>query len=41
MPIIVFNMGTPGNLKRVLQGERVGTTVHWDETQAAVERVPA
>jgi hypothetical protein len=25
----------------VLQGERVGTTVHWDETQAAVERVPA
>jgi uridylate kinase len=41
MPIIVFNMGTTGNLKRVLQGERVGTTVHWDETQAAVERVPA
>lgn len=41
LPIIVFNMGTPGNLRRVLQGKQVGTTVHWDETQAAVERVPA
>jgi uridylate kinase len=40
MPIIVFNMGTPGNLRRVLQGDRVGTMVHWDETQAAIERVP-
>lgn len=41
MPIIVFNMGTPGNLSRVLRGEQVGTTVHWDETKAATERVPA
>lgn len=41
MPIIVFNMGVSGNLRRVLQGERVGTTVHWDETRATAERVPA
>jgi len=41
MPIIVFNMGTPGNLRRVLLGQQVGTKVHWDETQAAAERVPA
>ncbi len=27
MPIIVFNMNVPGNLKRVLLGERVGSTV--------------
>ena len=41
MPIIVFNMGEAGNLRRVLQGERVGTMVHWDENQAVAERVPA
>lgn len=27
MPIIVFNMNVPGNLKRVVTGERVGSTV--------------
>jgi uridylate kinase len=40
MPVIVFNMGEPGNLRRVLRGENVGTTVHWDETRAAAERAP-
>lgn len=28
MPIIVFNMNKKGNLKRILNGEKVGTTVH-------------
>ena len=28
MPIIVFNMNVPGNLKRVASGEQVGTLVH-------------
>jgi uridylate kinase len=27
MPIIVFNMNVPGNLKRVVLGERVGSVV--------------
>ena len=27
MPIVVFNMGVPGNLRRVVLGERVGSTV--------------
>jgi uridylate kinase len=27
MPIVVFNMNVPGNLKRVVIGERVGSTV--------------
>ncbi|MEQ9105178.1 MAG: UMP kinase [Rhodothermales bacterium] len=31
VPIIVFNMNTQGNLKRVVQGENVGTTVYWSE----------
>jgi len=30
MPIIVFNMETPGNLKRVVLGEKVGSLVHAD-----------
>jgi uridylate kinase len=41
MPIIVFNMGTPGNLSRLLRGETVGTRVHWDESKQDAERVPA
>ena len=41
MPIIVFNMGAEGNLSRVLEGETVGTRVHWDEAETAAERVPA
>jgi len=28
MPIIVFNMFTPGNLEKVVRGEKVGTLVH-------------
>ena len=28
LPIVVFDMDTPGNLKRVLQGEEIGTLVH-------------
>jgi len=27
MPIVVFNMNVPGNLKRVVMGERVGSTI--------------
>jgi uridylate kinase len=27
MPIVVFDMNVPGNLKRVVVGERVGSTV--------------
>lgn len=27
LPIIVFNLTTPGNIKRVVTGERIGTTV--------------
>src|SRR5580700_1913042 len=27
MPIVIFNMNVPGNLKRVVVGERVGSTV--------------
>jgi uridylate kinase len=27
MPIVVFNMNVPGNLKRVVLGERIGSTV--------------
>jgi uridylate kinase len=41
MPIIVFNMGKEGNLSRLLQGETVGTRVHWDEAETTAERVPA
>lgn len=28
MPIIVFDMDTPGNLKKVLTGKKIGTLVH-------------
>ena len=41
MPIIVFNMATSGNLRRLLEGETVGTRVHWDETETSTEQVPA
>jgi len=41
MPIIVFNIGTTGNLSRLLRGETVGTRVHWDEAETTAERVPA
>ena len=36
LPIIVFNMNEPGNLKRIVQGEHVGTLVHWTAEPAAV-----
>jgi len=28
MPVIVFNMDIPGNLKKVISGEKIGTLVH-------------
>ncbi|MDR1918047.1 MAG: UMP kinase [Tannerellaceae bacterium] len=28
LPIVVFDMDTPGNLKKVIAGERIGTRVH-------------
>ncbi|GMQ82201.1 MAG: UMP kinase [Rhodothermia bacterium] len=31
MDIIVFDMNNIGSLKRVVQGEQVGTYIHWDE----------
>ncbi|MCL2760660.1 MAG: uridine monophosphate kinase, partial [Desulfuromonadales bacterium] len=27
LPIVVFNVGVPGNLKRVIMGEKIGTIV--------------
>ena len=36
LPIIVFDITEPGNLKRIVHGDRVGTLVHWDEESAAV-----
>ena len=27
LPIVVFDMNTPGNLQRLLSGEQIGTTV--------------
>ena len=30
LPILVFNMNRPGTFARVLRGDAVGTTVHWD-----------
>ena len=30
LPIVVFNLRTPGNLRRVIMGEAVGTTVTAD-----------
>lgn len=30
LPIVVFNMNEPGNLKRIIAGENVGSYVHWD-----------
>ena len=28
MPIYVFDMDTPGNLKKVIDGEDIGTLIH-------------
>lgn len=29
LPIVVFDMNTPGNLKRIIEGQSVGTVVSW------------
>jgi uridylate kinase len=34
LPILVFNMNRKGTFARVLRGEPVGTTVHWDADAA-------
>ncbi len=34
LPILVFNMNRPGAFARVLRGEPLGTTVHWDADAA-------
>ncbi len=31
MPLVVFNLNTPGNLKRIVLGENIGTTVTGDK----------
>lgn len=36
MPIVVFDMNTPGNLLRLVQGEPVGTLVHWNDAPPAL-----
>jgi uridylate kinase len=41
MPIIVFNMAEASNLSRLLEGETVGTRVHWEDTDESTKRVPA
>lgn len=33
IPIVVFSMNQKGNLLRVLQGEPIGTTVHWNDLE--------
>ena len=41
IPIVVFDMNAPGNLLRVVQGETIGTTVHWrDEAPTVAETTP-
>jgi uridylate kinase len=32
LPLIVFNLTEPGNLRRVVQGEKIGTMVTQDAT---------
>lgn len=34
LPILVFNMNKPGHLKRAIEGDDVGTLVHWEEPAA-------
>jgi hypothetical protein len=36
LPIIVFDMTIPGNIKRVVLGERVGSLVRHDDDARAV-----
>lgn len=35
LPIIVFNMNEPGNLRRIVDGNAVGTLVHWNDGEPA------
>ncbi len=35
LPILVFNMNRAGAFVRVLRGEPIGTTVHWDDSAPA------
>jgi uridylate kinase len=39
IPIIVFDMKAPGNIRRVVMGEPIGTLVGSDSTRVALERV--
>ena len=41
LPILVFNMNTPGTFARVLRGEPLGTTVHWDADAARTVLAPS
>ncbi len=36
LPIVVFNMNESGNLRRIVDGEEVGTLIHWNEEPAVV-----
>jgi uridylate kinase len=40
MSIIVFDMGTRGNIQRVVCGEQVGTTVVNDKQQTRFAEAP-
>jgi uridylate kinase len=39
LPIVVFDMNAPGNIRRVVAGEPIGTTVSRSPARAAVEGV--
>jgi uridylate kinase len=39
LPIVVFDMNAPGNIRRVVAGEAIGTTVSRSPARAAVEGV--
>ena len=36
LPIIVFNMNEAGNLRRIVDGEAIGTFVHWNDDADSV-----
>lgn len=38
LPIVVFNMNKPGNLKRLIEGEQVGSLVSMDDIAGAMEK---
>ena len=37
LPLLVFSMNTPGNIRRAVMGERIGTLVQNIETRLARE----